>query len=215
MNRAVLPFALLISLAGAGRAQTVALPDNNATSQLTRIVEGARDNGLPVDPIIERVQYGINVAHADPARIVASARAVAARLEVARFALAPANDNEIIAGANALGSGADTASLRVIRKASGKSPAAAVPLSVLTQLLSSKVPLEKATEIVKSFVQRGATDRQLASFANDVTSDVTSGAAALAALDTRARFLSGVLAPAGSQAAAALGPTFTGPPKKP
>jgi hypothetical protein len=187
--------------------------DADANAQLTALVETARTNGLPIDPIVAKVQYG-RVVHAEPSRIVASARAVATRLEIARDALAPASALDITAGADALGSGATKETLRAIRTASGGQPVV-TPLAVLAQLLSSNVPLKKATEIVTSFLRRGATPEQLVALGNNVNDDVTHGAAALAALDARARFLSGVLAPGGTSAAAAAPGIASGVPKKP
>lgn len=196
-------------------AQPLVPGDADANAQVAKLVETTRDNGLPVDPIIAKVHYAVLVAHAQPARIVASARAVAARLEAARDALAPATAVDIAAGADALGAGATKDALREIRSASG-AQSVAPPLGVLAQLLGSNVPLKKATEIVTNFLRRGATGDQLVALGNNVNADVTNGAAALAALDARARYLSGVLPPLGSQATAPADLTSaSGPPKKP
>jgi hypothetical protein len=201
------------SVASAQSTSPLVPGDADANAQLVKLVETTRDNGLPVDPIIAKVRYAVLVAHAQPDRIVAAARAIATRLETARDALAPANAIDIAAGADALGAGANRDALRAIREASG-TQSVAPPLGVLAQLLGSNVPLKKATEIVTNFLKRGATGDQLVAFGNSVNADVVNGVAALAAVDTRARFLSGVLPPLGSQAAAA-GLQSLGAPKKP
>jgi hypothetical protein len=217
MRRIVLSVGLigLAQIAAAQTTQPFVVGDADANAQLTALVETARSNGLPIDPIVAKVEYG-RVMKAEPSRIVASARAIAARLSIARDALAPATANDISAGADALGAGATKDALREVRSASG-GKSVATPLGVLAQLLGSNVPLKRATEIVTSFMRRGASPEQLVAFGNNVNDDVTHGAAALAALDTRARFLSGVLAPAGSAATAAGLQNAAAPsiPKKP
>lgn len=215
MRRTLFSIGLIGGLAQIAAAQAAQpmTADADANAQLAALVETARSNGLPIDPIVAKVQYG-RVVKADPSRIVASARAIAARLEIARDALAPATAIDISAGADALGAGATKEALREVRSASG-SRSVVMPLAVLAQLLGSSVPLKRATEIVTSFLRRGASPEQLVAFGNNVNDDVTHGAAALAALDTRARFLSGVLAPAGGSPAAAAGLQGGALPKKP
>lgn len=219
MRRIVLLVGLIVSVApiALAQAQQPFVPgDAEANAQLAKLVEAARDNGLPTDPIVAKVQYAVRVVHAEPSLIVASARKVAARLEVARDALAPASPTDIAAGADALGAGATKEALHTVRLASG-GQSVSTSLGVLAQLLGSNVPLKRATEIVTSFLKRGATPQQLVALGNNVNDDVTHGAAALAALDTRARFLSGVLAPGGGGAAAPSvdGLQFGSQPRKP
>ena len=220
----VAALAASIGAASVARAQSTEplVPGNrDASAQLARIVDATRDAGLPVDPILAQVNYGVRMVHAEPARIVASARAIAARLKIARDALAPASPNDIIAGADALRSGATDDALRAVRGASGGRPVA-TPLGVLAQLIETKVPVDRATEIVTNLMRRGVTADQLVALGNNVNDDVRGvsddskrGAAALAALDARARFLSGVLAPAARGAAVTAFSPSGQPPKKP
>ena len=216
MRRFVLSVGLIVGFARIAASQTAQplMPgDAEANAQLTALVETARSNGLPIDPIVAKVQYG-RMVKAEPSRIVASARAIAARLEIARDVLAPATAVDITSRRRRARCGRDEGRASRGPQRERRKGARATPLSVLAQLLSSNVPLKRATEIVTSFLRRGATPEQLVAFGNNVNDDVTHGAAALAALDTRARFLSGVLAPAGS-AAAAAGLQNTAAPKKP
>lgn len=206
--------AALVGIAEVSAAQNAVqlVPgDTEASTQLTQIVESTRQSGLPVDPILAKVQYGIHIVHAPPDKIVASARAIASRLEVARTVLAPATSNDIIAGADALGVGATKDALQAVREASGNK-SVVTPLNVLAQLIVSKVPVSRATEIVTTLVRRGASADQLMALGNNVNDDVHRGVAALAALDARARFLSGVLAPIGSQAGGVTGLTSASAP---
>jgi hypothetical protein len=186
--------------------------DRDASEQLMKIVEATRQSGLPVDPILAKVSYGVTIAHAPSARIVAAARAIASRLPVARDALAPdATPLDIVAGEGALSNGATRESLRAIRTAGGNQPLS-VTLGVLAQLVASGVPPQRASQTVVGFMRRGASVRQLSSLGNDVNVDVTNGSAAVTALDTRARGLNAVLAPQ-SVTTAAPGISVTAPRK--
>jgi hypothetical protein len=215
-----LVMGMLIASARSGTAQEAPLVpgDRDASEQLARIVDSTRLKGLPVDPIIARIQYGVSIAHAPMPRIIAAARAIAARLPVAREALAPnATPSDIMAGEGALGNGATRESLHVIRAAGGNQPLA-VALGVLAQLVASGVPVQRASQTVVEFMKRGASGQQLATLGNEVNLDIAQGSAALSALDTRARGLSAILAPPMSANGPALGITANspaGPPKKP
>lgn len=221
MSRQAFTAALAISMFafGATGAQQSSprLADPEANAELTSIVSATREAGLPIEPILSKVQYAIVVAHAPAPRIVAAARAIASRLETAREALAPQPSGlDIAAGADALGApGVDPKQLRAVRAASPKQ-SVAVPLGLLAQLVSSGVAPAKATVSVIDLIKRGASPEQLATLGNNVNSDVASGEAAMKALDVRLRGLNAVLAPgAGSPAAADLpGAAMTGP-KKP
>jgi hypothetical protein len=180
-----------------------ALPgDGEASAALAKIVVATRDKGLPVDPILAKVRYAL-VVHAPPGRIVATARDMAARLEVARDALAPhPSANDIAAGEAALNYVPRDVLTRV-RTATPRDSSVAVPLGVLTQLVSNGVSVKRAAEIVTSLIKHGASGQQLASLSNDVNSDVQRGGRPDDALDVRMRGLTAALAPAGAAAVAA------------
>ena len=217
ITRAATAVALVASLARVASAQdTLLLPgDRDASAELARIVSAARDAGLPVDPILGKVSYGVVVVHAPPQRIVAAVRALAARLEIARDALAPRpTPGDIATGADALEFGATKAELRAVRTASGDQPVS-TPLGVLAQLVASGVNAKRAAQIVTDLIKRHASTAQLVALGADVNADVASGAQATAALDTRLRGLTAVLAPPGGVALDAPGISATTPKKKP
>lgn len=193
---------VLVSRTAAAQDPTFIPHDHEANAQIAQIVASAEAAGLPTNPIVGKVQYALSVPRAKPAAIVTVARAVAERLEIAREALAPnATAPEIEAGANALAEHATPDALRAVRRASGSRPVV-VPLGVLTQLLASKVPLARATEVVTDLIRRNATPNQLVAFGNDVAADVA-GMTPEAAITLRARYLIAVLAAPGSGVAAA------------
>jgi hypothetical protein len=217
MKRMLCSAIVLASLARVAAAQdTVFVPsDRDANAELAKIVSAARDAGLPVDPILGKVRYGVVVVHAPPAKIVAAARALASRLEVARDALAPSpTPTDIANGADALEYGATKAELRAVRAACGDQ-AVSTPLGVLAQLVASQVPHKRAAAIVTELVKRRASVTQLVALGNDVNADVAHGAQATAALDIRLRGLSAVLAPPGTAVTDAPGISSVTGPKKP
>ena len=118
-----------------------------------KLVETTRDNGLPIDPIVAKVQYG--VASCTPSRRGSSRRRaqIAARLEIARDALAPATASDITAGAQTRSVTARRRKRCVPSASRAAANSVATPLGVLAQLLGSNVPLKRATEIVTSFIK--------------------------------------------------------------
>jgi hypothetical protein len=189
--------------------------DREASAQLSAIVASARDAGLPVDPILGKVRYGVVVVHAQPPRIVGAARALAARLQVARDALAPGpTASDIANGADALEYGATKEQLHTIRLVSGDQPISTA-LGVLAQLVASGVDAKLATKTVTDLIKRHATAAQLVALGTDVNADVANGAKATAALDIRLRGLTAVLAPPGAAVGADAAPSALTPKKKP
>jgi hypothetical protein len=174
--------------------------DRAASGELSKIIDATRGNGLPVEPILAKIRYAVLVAHAPAPRIIAAARATAARLEEARAALAPnPTPLDIAAGEDALSSHVSSRSLQDVRRASGNRPVA-VPLGVLAQLVTNHVEEKKATKIVTDLIRNGATGEQLVALGNEVNSDVQLGAKPNNALDLRTNRLSAVLGVPGGAA---------------
>ena len=185
---------------GAQESLAIAGLDRETNAQVARIVESARASGLPVDPIVSKVRFAL-VVHAPPSRIVATAQAVATRLEAARGVVAPHGaPADIAAGEEALSFDIPKDVLRRVAQAA-PDRSVAVPIGVLTQLVVSGVPANKAGQMVTELIKRGATATQLVALGNDVNADVQGGARALESADIRMRGLTPLLAPAGSATA--------------
>ncbi len=227
MFRRLMVVALVVagSHAVAAQENTLLIPsDREASAQVARIVASAAAAGLPTNPIVGKVRYGVNITRSRPRDLVAAARSVAERLEVARASLEP-NPSlpEIEAGANALGEKATPDALRAVRRAAGTRPVVE-PLGLLTVLLTSRVSVKRATEIVTDLMTRGATPQQLVGLSNDVGA-YGSGEAAVAAAELRVRGLIAVLAAQGGSSTAnffapaadnlSLKGATTGPPAPP
>jgi len=223
MIRSILLGGLLVATsAAAAVAQdttVVIAGDRAATAELSQIIDGARANGLPVRPIVAKVNYGLLMKAATP-RIIAAARGTAARLEEARKALAPhPSELDVTAGESALSSKISTKSLQDIRKASGNRPVA-VPLGVLTQLVANEVDESKATKIVVDLIRRSATTDQLIALGNGVKEDVEAGTKPNLSAELRLHGLTAVLgvpsaASAAGDALSAGASAPTVPKKKP
>jgi len=223
MHKVILGALLVTAMARVASAQdTTALiaSDRAANAELSKIIDGARANGLPVEPILAKVNYGV-LMKAPAARIIAAVRGTAARLEEARAALAPNPTNaDIAAGENALSSNVSVKSLKEIRGIAKNRPMA-VPLGLLSQLVVSGVEEPKATKIVASLIRNGASVQQLAEVGNDFSSLVLGGLKPDNAIDLRANRLYAVLGvPTGSASAAGdqhslqAGPSSPTPPGK-
>jgi hypothetical protein len=169
--------------------------DHETAARVMRIVESARNQGLPIDPIIAKAQQGV-LFRSPPDRIVAATQAVARRLEAARTALAPSpTPGDIAAGENALSiQGVSTDALRAVRAVSPTRPVA-VPIGVLAQLVASGVSSTQATAIVTDLMRAGATNVQLVALGSDVNADVSAGSRADAALGVRLNGLIPFLSP--------------------
>ena len=210
MRRFLLSGLLIVVSAAATGAQVDSAARNPAdramNAELSKIMEATRANGLPVEPIVAKINYGL-LMKAPPARIIAAARATADRLEEARNALAPhPSESDITEGEKALSSHVSVKALKDIRKVAANRPVA-VPLGVLSQLVVSGVDEPKAAKIVTDLIRKGASVQQIADLGNEVNSDVQLGAKPNNALDLRMNRLTAVLGVPTGAAAADLGLT--------
>jgi hypothetical protein len=158
--------------------------DADTYRAVAQVIDGARARALPIDPLVDRALEGA-MKRAPGARIRAAVSTLAQRLEVAKKALAPApTDGDIAAGAGALGVGVPRETLREIRSIQPDRPVA-VPLGVLTELVSRRVPVDRATTIVVELLRRGATSPQLVALGENVQRDIAAGIEPSAAIDIR------------------------------
>jgi hypothetical protein len=181
--------ALLLAtslVSGAAAAQDARLATRlspAARAGVEAVLDSARRDGLPVEPIVDRALEGASKG-ADDARIVTAVRRLAVDLAAARDAFGPGvADAEIAAGASALRAGArgqDLASLRTARPGQSVTVAAAV----LTDLVALGVPPDTATAAVLALAAR-ADDATYLAFRRNVERDVALGATPVAALTYR------------------------------
>ncbi len=170
-----------------------AIKDSKLREVAAAELQAAATKGLPVQPFVAKAMEG-QLKGATPDKVRTAMRALATRLEAARTQLAPATDPELAAGADALGAGVAPAALKDMRR-TWPTRSVALPLGVLTELVSRGIAPPKATKQVLALMNRGVTAQQLAALGHDVEDDIRNGRGAEAALDLRVRGVMGALAP--------------------
>lgn len=176
--------------------------DAATAAEIGAIVASARSAGLPVEPLVDRALEGASKGAA-LSRIVAAVRALAQDLAAARLALgAGASDGEVTAGAGALRSGTDPATLTRLR-AARQGEVLTVPLGVLADLIARGVPTDVATGAVLALARSHASDAEFVALGRNVERDILAGAPPAVAAAVRARGMPSTLPPSSPSAAAA------------
>lgn len=157
----------------AGRASA------SLTAQVAAVADSVARAGLPVAPIVDKTLEGISKGASDQ-RIMVAVRGVALELGVARRALGPSSDPELVAAVAALRAGSTSDALGQLRKAlPGRS--LVVPLSVLASLLVDGAPSSSAMVAVVT-TARQRDDATLLAYGQAVSRDIASGVAPLTAM---------------------------------
>jgi hypothetical protein len=174
-------------------------PDTRASVQ--QVIQSAEAKGLPVGPIVERALFAARFSKTRDV-IESSAKSAAERLAISKEALAPsATPADMVEAEKALKEGVTKRALSQLRTELPGQPLV-VPIAVLTQLVTNKVPVDRAADMVVQLVRAGAREAQLVAFGNEVNADITDGYDPLQALSVRSNKLSATLpiAPAAGQA---------------
>jgi hypothetical protein len=157
--------------------------------EVYRIAETARQQGVPYEPLLLTAVEGAS-KHAPRERIVAAVRERFAALSVAKEALGPeSTPGEIAAGAGALMSGVSPDTLALLRKGRPKG-SLLVPLVVLADLVTRRVPVETASAALLHASRIGARDDDLLRLRSRVESDIKKGVSPAAATLSRLQGLS-------------------------
>lgn len=163
-----LVLAALLALTGVARAadaerDAARLRGRLAPETIERVLEvaaGARDAGLPTDPLVSRALEGAS-RRASADDIVADVRRHAVALGGARTALGTtARSVEIEAGAAALLAGVPADSLARLRDAR-RAGSLAISLVVMCDLVSRGVPADAASGSVIRAARAGARDEMM------------------------------------------------------
>lgn len=175
--------------AGDPRAKLAARLDSGAVAAILPVIDAAAEQGLPVDPLVQKALEGAS-KRAPSDRIVAAVRRLSSQLASARLALGPASASELVAGASALQAGVRPEMLAAIRS---ERPAAslAVPLGVLAELIARGVPADTGAMAVTALLDAKVTDAQLVAFRQDIERDIGVGAPPTTALIARTTGLAG------------------------
>ncbi len=152
-------------------------------TQVTQVVDSARAEGLPAEPLIDRALEGA-AKGAPPDRIVAAIRHLWGELRTALDAFGDAaTPAELTAGASALRAGAtreDLAELRIRRPGQSLTVAA----GVLADLVAVGVPSDTAVAAVLAMAANSG-DAEYIAFRRNVERDIALGASPTDALGVR------------------------------
>jgi hypothetical protein len=154
---------------------------------LSAIVDSARAQGIPVEPLMEKVYQGLAMG-ADGTRIVVAVRSLTFEMGNAHRVLgAVATTDELKAAASAVHAGVPAVELGKMKKQSGLRRSLTLPFTVLADIVSRGVPVAAATNAIKSLVGAGAKDKDISDFQRNVSVDIEKGAQPAAAAETRAK----------------------------
>jgi hypothetical protein len=161
--------------------------DAPSRAAITALVDSARAQGLPVEPLMEKVYEGMGKG-ADGPRIVAAVRSLTLEMASAHRALGTiASADEIKAAASAMHAGVPAVELGKMKKQSGLRRSLTMPFTVLADIISRGVPVEAGVNAIRSLVGAGAKDADLSKFQRNVSVDIEQGAPPAAAAETRAK----------------------------
>ena len=183
----------LLTLVLAGAPATVAAQSDKlagrfpaaAAATLRSIIDSARAEGLPTEPLVQRALEG-GSRGVEVGRVVAAVRALRGRLGVARQALGSAMEAELVAAASTLYLGVAPDTLAMLRRQQS-SRNLALPLVVLADIIQQGVPKDTAAGILLSLTNAGVGDESYRTLRQAVLLDIRSGVPPATAATMRAR----------------------------
>lgn len=161
--------------------------DNPTKVAILAIIDTARAQGIPVEPLMDKMNEGLGKGAEGP-KIVAAVRNLALEMSIAHSALgAVASTDEIKAAASAMHAGVPAVELGKMKKQSGLRRSLTLPFTVLADIVSRGVPVGTAANAIRSLVGAGAKDKDINDFQRNVKEDIQQGAPPAAAAETRAK----------------------------
>lgn len=192
MTRRVLLGAFGVAAVVAGApSMAVSQQDPRLDARLTRealgpvrtMVDSARTEGLPTEPLIDRALEGAT-KRAAPNLIVGAVTRLLGELRIARQSLGElATPSELSAGASAIRAGAAPADLAELRFRRPGQPLT-VAAGVLADLVAVGVPADTAVAAVLALAAQ-TDDAEYIAFRRNVERDIALGASPTAALGVR------------------------------
>jgi hypothetical protein len=183
--------ALLLFLPSVAQGQEERLRgrvDAQTYAAVVPLLEHARAEGLPVEPLVEKALEGVTKGASGP-RVVEAVRGLSARLERARSSLGlAATEAELSAAAAALYVGAPPELIARVGRTRSKAELDA-RLNALAYLLQRGVAPGPAADLLVSLLRAGLADRDLLLLQQRVDEEIRSGAAPLGAAQAEARRL--------------------------
>jgi hypothetical protein len=167
--------------------------DEPTRAAISAIIESARREGLPTEPLVDKALEGASKQAVGPT-IVSVVRGLVVDLRRAREALGPASTSrDIEAGANALRAGVDSRELERLRLVKS-TVRLATALDLVSYLVNKGVPADSIAPRVVSLVVASASEEQLLSMRQEIERDIAGGLEPGKAASLRGRGLEQVLA---------------------
>jgi hypothetical protein len=167
--RALVP-ALLLALPGLLVAQDARLSerlDQGTATSVQRVVDSAKQSGLPTEPLIQKALEGGTLG-ASGERILAAVETLRGQLGRAREALGRnATEAELTTAAGALRAGLPPNALQRLQSLRGDRPLV-VPLAVLADLVAEGMPPDQATQSVLDLARDGRPDDEFVALRRQV-----------------------------------------------
>lgn len=158
------------------------LPDKLSAAtraSIQRLVDSLTAERLPAFALRDKAAEGV-LKGADDARVMVAVQSLAQRLRESRTVLGvAAGEEELLAGASALYAGVPGSGIARLASSQRKRSATSlsVPLTVLAELASSRVPSDVALASVEQLLSRGARDVDFGAFRLSVERDIRQGRA--------------------------------------
>lgn len=167
--------------------------DQRTRTAVVAIIDSARAERLPIEPLIEKALEGAS-KRAPSDRIVSAVRNFSVQLRQARHALGDASTPaEVVGGAQAIRAGISTQQLERLRRTRANVQIATA-LTVASDLVAREVPVDTAISIVSGLVRAAATDEQLLAVRADIETDILAGKPPVVAAAARGQALEQTLA---------------------
>jgi hypothetical protein len=162
--------------------------DVETRTQVVAIVDSAKRENLPVEPLIRRALEGASKG-APSGIIVKVVRTYAQDLRRARQALGPSSSpDEVVAAANALKAGVDIRELERLKQLRA-GHRYALSLDIMTALVGQGVHPDTVATSIVNLLLASATDEQIARFQQDVMRDMAIGTPGATAVTARSEVL--------------------------
>lgn len=156
--------------------------DSATLEAVAGVIDSARQQGLPIEPLVQRALEGA-AKRAAAAQIVAAVQRLAQELTLAREALGSSSSPaELDAAASALRAGVRVTDLTQLRQRRAQS--LTVALATLADLVTSGVPPDSAAAAVIALAA-SARDDEIAEFRRAVERDIALGAPPAVATSVR------------------------------
>ncbi len=150
-----------VLLAQDGKLDRVrAVYPTDAAERIAELVEAARGEGVPADPILDKALEGA-AKRVPPDRVLAALSALHDRLRTASELIGPARPDAsaVVATSDALRRGVPPETIR--RLATDRPDDLTVPMVVLGDLVDAGVPVDQAYVVLQDVLARGAAGDQL------------------------------------------------------